>query len=468
MRSFERKLDSRQPKPPLIRSWLKPALRAKATAPPIVHEVLRSPGRRLDEATRADFEGHFGHDLSQIEIHTGVKAASSAEAVNALAYAVGNHVVLGRGYGLSRRQKDRHLLAHELVHTMQWAAGPIPSRLPIAPADSPAEREADAHTRTPNASTAALYRQVRFRSVHDVDGMPPTSRPLGGWASDYGGIPIRRDKMRVTSKELKEIYPQLARDAKANPPRVTESQIESFASYLSEAFLLMRLDTVQAQAAYLAHGAVESDQFRKFTETQSWKQWYEEDPTSIRLDTGYLSGLGSQPRYRDYKMGGTINPYRDPSWQRTYIGRGPVQVTHKRGYAQTLEQMRQMADEYDSVGQSASASRLREAIAAIEADPRQAANPRYTFLFSAAYEKWTGGERLVAKVGRKAPFTGSGPESKWVTSGAREETWKAERKAAAWERAYDVLSRKAAPPPDKDPSTYRGPAYARSSHRIPA
>jgi hypothetical protein len=40
-------------------------------APPIVHEVLRSPGRPLDAATRADMEPRFGHDFSRVRVHTG-------------------------------------------------------------------------------------------------------------------------------------------------------------------------------------------------------------------------------------------------------------------------------------------------------------------------------------------------------------------------------------------------------------
>ena len=37
--------------------------------PPIVHEVLRSPGQPLDPATRAYMEPRFGHDLSKVRVH---------------------------------------------------------------------------------------------------------------------------------------------------------------------------------------------------------------------------------------------------------------------------------------------------------------------------------------------------------------------------------------------------------------
>ena len=58
------------------------------TVPPIVNEVLRSPGQPLDEATGAFMEPRFGHDFSQVRVHTDAKAIESARTVNALAYTV--------------------------------------------------------------------------------------------------------------------------------------------------------------------------------------------------------------------------------------------------------------------------------------------------------------------------------------------------------------------------------------------
>ena len=89
-------------------------------APPIVDEVLRSPGQPLDASARGFFEPRFGHDFSHVRIHRGGRENESARAVNALAYTVGNHIVLGPGAGAG----DRKLLAHELTHTIQQS-GPV-------------------------------------------------------------------------------------------------------------------------------------------------------------------------------------------------------------------------------------------------------------------------------------------------------------------------------------------------------
>lgn len=87
--------------------------------PPIVQDVLRSSGKPLDAATRAYMEPRFGHDFSRVRVHTDVKAAESAKAVNALAFTVGRNVVFGTDQYVPYRAEGKRLLAHELVHVLQ-------------------------------------------------------------------------------------------------------------------------------------------------------------------------------------------------------------------------------------------------------------------------------------------------------------------------------------------------------------
>jgi hypothetical protein len=92
-------------------------------APAIVHDVLRSSGAPLDRATRSFFEPRFGHDFGNVRIHTGAQAAASAQAVNALAYTVGDSVVFGSGQYAPHSAAGRKLLAHELTHVAQQSGG---------------------------------------------------------------------------------------------------------------------------------------------------------------------------------------------------------------------------------------------------------------------------------------------------------------------------------------------------------
>lgn len=88
-------------------------------APAIVNDVLRSSGQPLDTATRAFMEPRFGHDFSNVRVHTDEKAARSAAAISARAYTYGNDIVLGAG----SPDTAGHLMAHELAHVRQQQAG---------------------------------------------------------------------------------------------------------------------------------------------------------------------------------------------------------------------------------------------------------------------------------------------------------------------------------------------------------
>jgi len=96
-------------------------------APPIVHEVLRSPGQPLDKATREFMEPRFGHDFSHVRVHTDAKAAESARVVGARAYTVGRDLVFAEGQFAPSTWRGRELLGHELTHNLQQA--PIRSSL---------------------------------------------------------------------------------------------------------------------------------------------------------------------------------------------------------------------------------------------------------------------------------------------------------------------------------------------------
>lgn len=112
--------------------------------PAIVHDVLTSPGQPLDPATSAFMEPRFGHDFSQVRVHTDAKAAESARTVNALAYTVGQDLVFGVGQYKPGTNAGYQLLAHELVHTIQQHndTDEIPEQLEITNITHTTEKEA--------------------------------------------------------------------------------------------------------------------------------------------------------------------------------------------------------------------------------------------------------------------------------------------------------------------------------------
>lgn len=84
-----------------------------------VQDVLRTPGRPLDEPLRQEMEARLGADFSQVRVHDDAAARRSAAEVGASAYTSDNHVVIGHGGA------DKHTWAHELTHVVQQSAGPV-------------------------------------------------------------------------------------------------------------------------------------------------------------------------------------------------------------------------------------------------------------------------------------------------------------------------------------------------------
>jgi Domain of unknown function (DUF4157) len=110
----------RHANPPEIRS---PRLFPRSAARHDVRSVLDGPGHSLDRATLRDFRTRLGYDFSSVRVHVDQRAAESAASLSARAYAIGRHVVFGRGEYAPGTTTGRHLLGHELAHVIQQTRG---------------------------------------------------------------------------------------------------------------------------------------------------------------------------------------------------------------------------------------------------------------------------------------------------------------------------------------------------------
>jgi len=63
--------------------------------PEFESHINATRGQPLPESVRNFYEPRFGHNFSQVRVHTDAKAAESARAVNARAFTVGQDVVFG-------------------------------------------------------------------------------------------------------------------------------------------------------------------------------------------------------------------------------------------------------------------------------------------------------------------------------------------------------------------------------------
>ncbi|MEQ1517588.1 MAG: DUF4157 domain-containing protein, partial [Usitatibacteraceae bacterium] len=102
----------------------------EGTVPPSVDLVLSNAGKPLDAVIQQDMGQRFGHDFSQVRIHTDTAAEKSARDVDASAYTVGHNIVFNTGQFAPMTQEGRRLIAHELAHVVQQTGASARGELP--------------------------------------------------------------------------------------------------------------------------------------------------------------------------------------------------------------------------------------------------------------------------------------------------------------------------------------------------
>ncbi|MDR6763846.1 outer membrane biosynthesis protein TonB [Flavobacterium sp. 2755] len=79
----------------------------------------KGSGTGLDKKTKREMESGFGSDFSNVKIHTDAKAVQMSQELGAQAFTNGNDVYFNEGKYNPGSKEGKHLLAHELTHTVQ-------------------------------------------------------------------------------------------------------------------------------------------------------------------------------------------------------------------------------------------------------------------------------------------------------------------------------------------------------------
>ena len=111
-------------KKPLAETIQRASLNARETsvAPNHIEDGIKSSkggGESMDDATQNFMENRFGNDFSNVRIHTGSQAIQMSRELNAQAFTVGNDIYFNQGKYNPDTHSGKHLLAHELTHTIQ-------------------------------------------------------------------------------------------------------------------------------------------------------------------------------------------------------------------------------------------------------------------------------------------------------------------------------------------------------------
>ena len=84
----------------------------------------KGSGSLLPQNTRQQMESSFGADFSKVKIHNDSSAVQMSKDLNAQAFTHGSDVYFNSGQFDTNSNSGKHLLAHELTHTIQQKASP--------------------------------------------------------------------------------------------------------------------------------------------------------------------------------------------------------------------------------------------------------------------------------------------------------------------------------------------------------
>lgn len=85
-------------------------------------EGSRGGGSGMDAPVKSFMEDRFSADFSGVRIHTGTEASRFSQQLNAQAFTLGSDIYFDDGKYNPSSSEGRHLLAHELTHTLQQGA----------------------------------------------------------------------------------------------------------------------------------------------------------------------------------------------------------------------------------------------------------------------------------------------------------------------------------------------------------
>jgi hypothetical protein len=124
----------------------------------------------MEGGTRSFMEARFGTDFSHVRVHTDAKARESAEDVNANAYTVGHHIVIGSQHGST----NHRLIAHELAHVVQQSRGGVPAGIDGDPSLEESATRAAASIVSGDTS-AVVAGQSGLRLARDAKSAAPAT-----------------------------------------------------------------------------------------------------------------------------------------------------------------------------------------------------------------------------------------------------------------------------------------------------
>lgn len=184
--------------------------------------AARGGGQLLPNSVRSSLEPQFGHDFSQVHIHTNAEANRLSQQLGAEAFTTGNDVFFREGAYQPGSDSGRRLITHELTHVVQQGAARVSRQAAEtegAPADPKEKAKSELTKAVSNIAGGALeqeYIKILLRSVQacQILGL---GEDTWRWALD--------EAARVAVDVLKAKIATL--DVESSDPRIIEGLVRA-------------------------------------------------------------------------------------------------------------------------------------------------------------------------------------------------------------------------------------------------
>jgi hypothetical protein len=229
--------------------------RASEVTPNLASRIqsLKGGGQPLPRSVRAFFEPRFGHNFSQVRVHTDAEAAETARVLNAQAFTTGHNVIFGAGqYGPGTSTGNR-LLSHELTHVIQQSQRPL-------------KLQPDFH--------------LLSQTAEPIIQLQPQAQPITWQKRLQQAQQLKKQNTKATRNQSRTLYKNLVIEATRSIPTVKGLPI-----YKSPA-----LKDIRWSWKLPGHwGALTDNRWIFRYATDSWK-WFLFSPAAVNEDKAWTIG----------------------------------------------------------------------------------------------------------------------------------------------------------------------------------
>jgi len=182
-------------------------------APASVEKGINSTkgsGQSLTPEVQEEMGSKMGTDLGNVKVHTGSNAVQMSSDIRAKAFTHGNDIYFNQGQYNPSSNEGKHLLAHELTHTVQQSGQ-------IKPKIQRAEFKPDQKVSTKGGEWNTKQPEYRFRYKEvfdDQSGLMKSATPVGAKIELHF---IPSDEIRAKATQIALIQKVITFDAHPDP-----------------------------------------------------------------------------------------------------------------------------------------------------------------------------------------------------------------------------------------------------------